>query len=152
MKESTWSVSQRKFSPKNDVASVQIRKKVAITVSRVASRFERLALALKNVEVSAVRSSVWRCKQLAGDLDEVVADVAQVLPRAALEPGELQDRRTGRGELLALRHDPALDLLDLLLEAVDLAELRLEHVVEHLGLEGVDPRPPGGRSRGRSRP
>ena len=35
--ESTWSVSQRKFWPKKLVTSVQIRKNVAITVSRVAA-------------------------------------------------------------------------------------------------------------------
>ena len=55
-----WSVSQPKFCPKKLVTSVQMRKNVAITVSRVASRFSRLAFALKYVDVSAPRSSVWR--------------------------------------------------------------------------------------------
>ena len=57
---SIWSSSQPKFWPKKLVTNVQTRKKLAITVSRVASRLRRLALALKNVDVSAPRSSVWR--------------------------------------------------------------------------------------------
>ena len=57
---STWSTSQPKFWPKKLVTSVQIRKNVASTVSRVASRLSRLAFALKYVEVSAPRSSAWR--------------------------------------------------------------------------------------------
>ena len=57
---SIWSTSQPKFWPKKLVTNVQIRKKLASTVSRVASRLSRLAFALKYVDVSAPRSSVWR--------------------------------------------------------------------------------------------
>ena len=42
-----WSMSQLKFWPKKLVTSVQMRKNVASTVSRVASRLSRFAFALK---------------------------------------------------------------------------------------------------------
>ena len=55
-----WSMSQPKFWPKKLVTSVQMRKNVASTVSRVASPLSRLEFALKYVVVIAARSSVWR--------------------------------------------------------------------------------------------
>src|SRR5215210_1717352 len=77
--------------------------------------------------------------QLAGDLGEVVADVAQVLARAAGEAGQVEDDLGAGGEAVALGHDPAGQLLDVLLEAVDLRQLLLTRAGEQdLGLERVD--------------
>ena len=69
----------------------------------------------------------------------MVADVAQVLARSVGEPGERDDRLDRRAELIALRDEPALQQLDLLLEPVDLAELAPFGVAQHRGLERVDP-------------
>jgi hypothetical protein len=44
---SIWSTSQPKFWPKKLDTNDQTRKKLASTVSRVASRFSRFAFALK---------------------------------------------------------------------------------------------------------
>jgi hypothetical protein len=55
-----WRTSQPKFWPKKLVTSVQIRKNVASTVSRVTVRLSLFVFALKYVLVSAVRSSAWR--------------------------------------------------------------------------------------------
>ena len=79
--------------------------------------------------------------ELAGDLGEVVADVAQVLARAAAEPGEVADRLRGGPEVVALVGEQPVVLADLLAQPVDLRELLAAGAVEHLGLERVDPRP-----------
>ena len=77
--------------------------------------------------------------QLARDLDEVVADVAQVLARAAGEPGELEDRVRAGGEAVALGHDAARQVVHTLLEAVDLGQLLAARPREQdVALERVD--------------
>ena len=54
-------------------------------VSRVATALSRSELALKYVCVSAARSSIWRWNSPV-ICDQVVADVAQVRPRALGQP------------------------------------------------------------------
>ena len=82
--------------------------------------------------------------ELAGDLREVVADVAQVLLRAAREAGEVADRLGGRLEVVALLGDEPVVLADLLAQAVDARELLAAGALEDLGLER---RRPASRSR-----
>ena len=68
---------------------------MAITVSRVTVRLSRFVFALKYVR--GQRAQVVRLAvELAGHLREVVADVAQVLARAARQPGQLVDRGRSR--------------------------------------------------------
>ena len=139
-----WSVIQPKFWPKKLVTSVQTRKNVAITVSRVACRFRRVALALKNVEVSVLRSSSWRWSSpVTWTRWSPTSRRYSLLLR--VRPGRsriARARDAGTGRAAPAR---AGELLDLLLEPVDLAELRLARVVEDLasmpsiaGLELLD--------------
>ena len=72
------------------------------------------------------------------DLREVVAHVAQVGARAVGEARQVQDRVGDRAEHVALAHHEAVELVDLLLEAVRVRELVAPGAVEHGRLEGVD--------------
>ena len=112
--------SQPKFWPKKPVTSVQMRNSVPPMVSRVATRVEAVRV---GVEVGGGQRGevLLLAVQLAGDLGEVVADVAQVLARAAREAGQVEDRVRAAGEAVALGDDAAGELVDALLEAVDLA-------------------------------
>src|SRR4051794_22999135 len=69
------------------------------------------------------REVVLLAVQFAGDLGEVVADVAEVLAGAAREPRQVEDDLGAALQAVALRRDAALQLRDVLLEAIDLPEL-----------------------------
>ena len=76
--------------------------------------------------------------ELARDLREVVADVAQVGLGALGEPLEVEDRDVGGLELVALGGGEAVQLADVLLEAVGARQVLLAGTAQHLGLELVD--------------
>ena len=77
--------------------------------------------------------------QLSGDLHQMVADVAEVLLRAAREAGQVEDRLRAGEEMVALGHDAPVELLHVLLEAVDLGQLLVPGLGEqHLRLDRVD--------------
>ena len=89
--------------------------------------------------------------ELAADLREVVADVAQVLARAAAEAGELEDPLGGGLELVALAGDQPLELVHLLLAPVDAPQQLAPGPLEHVGLERGRSAPRARRSPGRRR-
>ena len=112
-------------------------------VSRVATRLRRSELALK-YGLRQRREVVDLALELAGDLDQVVADVAQVRARAELEALEPEDRLARGLELVALGGDEPVELVHALLEPVAAAQVLAPRAVRA-------PRPRARRRAPRSR-
>src|SRR5215217_1936994 len=81
---------------------------------------------------------VGLARQLARDLREVVADVAQVLVRALAQTGQLADRVRGGQVVIALRARHPQQLTHVLAQPVDRRQLLAARPQEHFALERVD--------------